>query len=217
MQRDLFTACYIHEVLQQLFAPHKTGRLRLVNNWLTIVVSLLAAYIILAPFLPQASWVINEYTPAGNITDTTELVAAAASKPPTDMGGNRLFVPRLSLNERIYEGGVEQLNKGVLRRDFTSTPAAGSNTVLVGHRFGYDGTGVFYHLDKLKAGDEITLHWQGKTYAYRVQDKKVVNADDGYIEEPTDSSVLTLYTCTPLWNPVQRLVITAELTAGGTL
>lgn len=198
----------------RLFSISQTGKLRLLNNWLSIAVAILALYIVIAPLLPQATWIVTEYTPLGNVINQSDEVAAAAEESPADMGGNRLFVPRLGLNEQIYEGGVEQLNNGVLRRNFTSTPPKESNTVLAGHRFGYDGTGVFYHLDKLRAGDEITVHWEGTSYVYTVRDSKVVTADAVYIEAPTDEPLLTLYTCTPLWNAVDRLVVTAALTSG---
>ncbi len=198
-------------MIKHLFSISQTGKLRLLNNWLNIAIAVLALYIVIAPLLPQATWIVSEHTPLGNVIDQSAEVTAAANESP---GANRLFVPRLGLNEQIYEGGVEQLNNGVLRRNFTSTPPEESNTVLAGHRFGYDGTGVFYHLDKLRPGDEITVHWEGTSYVYAVQDSKVVTADAVYIEAPTDEPLLTLYTCTPLWNAVDRLVVTAALTSG---
>lgn len=84
--------------------------------------------------------------------------------------------------------------------------------MLVGHRFTYaNPNGVFYHLDKLQKNDEIALTWQGKRYVYEVHDIKTVEPSETNIEAPTNEDILTLYTCTPLWNPTKRLVVQARL------
>ncbi|MDQ3123410.1 MAG: sortase [bacterium] len=176
------------------------------NNVLTVVAVVIALYIILLPLLPQLAWWVKEQSPIKTWTSNQQEVAAEAEEPIKD---NRLLIPSLSLNKEIHEGGAESLNKGVVRRGQTSTPDKGSNTVLVGHRFTYDGKGVFYHLDKVKKGDEITVHWNKKAYKYRVTEIVVVKADAIEIEAPTKDDLLTIYTCTPLWSAKDRLVIKA--------
>jgi sortase A len=180
--------------------------LRVINNILTLVAITLGLYIIFAPLLPQAKWVIVENTPLKEVLGAAEAVEKSADGV---IGSNRLFIPKLGLEEVIYEGGTEQLRKGVLRRGHTSTPDKGSNTVLVGHRFLYDVRGVFYHLDKLKVGDTISVHWEIDKYDYRVSDISIVTPETVSVEDPTSVEVLTLYTCTPLWNPKDRLVVRA--------
>jgi len=46
---------------------------------------------------------------------------------------------------------------------------------------------------------------------YTVDRIKQVTATAVEIEAPTARPTLTLYTCTPLWNPKDRLVVTATL------
>ena len=181
--------------------------LRVINNLLTATAVLLGLYIMLAPLLPQAKWAAVEKTPLKQVCDTAEAVEKAAAGA---LGSNRLFIPRLGLEEVIYEGGAENLSKGVVRRGQTSTPDRGSNTVLVGHRFMYDQRGVFYHLDKLKVGDTISVHWEVEKYDYKVTETFIVSPETISIEDPADKDILTLYTCTPLWNPKDRLVVRAQ-------
>ncbi|HEX8762727.1 MAG TPA: class E sortase [Candidatus Saccharimonadales bacterium] len=103
------------------------------------------------------------------------------------------------------------LQKGIWHRPASAAPNKPGNVVLAGHRFTYQNPqGVFYHLDKLKTSDQIGLVWQGKVYRYKVREIKVVGANETPIEAPTNNARLTLYTCTPLWLPKDRLVIIAE-------
>ena len=59
--------------------------------------------------------------------------------------------------------------------------------------------------------EEEVLEMSICEYLYTVTEIKEVPASAIEIEAPTDTARLTLYTCTPLWNPVNRLVVIAEL------
>jgi sortase A len=118
------------------------------------------------------------------------------------------------LDQPILEGRDTYaiLNKGIWRWPASSTPDKGGNTVLLGHRFTYTNPrGVFYFLNKVKVGDEVGVVWQNTTYRYKVSGVKVVPPTDTSILNATEKPTLTLYTCTPLWWPKDRLVITAQL------
>ncbi len=183
--------------------------LRVLNNILTVIVVMLAVYIISAPLLPQVSWYLTQESPAKRWLSNTAHIQEKSDGAITD---NRLFIPELGLEEVIHEGGLGQLKNGVLRLKNTSTPDAGSNTVLVGHRFMYSEKGVFYHLDKVKLDDQITIHWNSDKYNYQVSDISVVKPDALSVEAATDDDILTIYTCTPLWTSKERLVVRARLT-----
>jgi sortase A len=116
------------------------------------------------------------------------------------------------LQQQVYDGASSTtLRKGVWHRPKTSDPTKGSNTVMAGHRFTYKNPeGVFYNLDKIKVDDSIVLYWQGKKYTYKVVATFVVTPDRIDVEAPTKDPRLTLYTCTPLWNPKFRLIIQAD-------
>ncbi len=185
--------------------------LRFFNNFLTIVVAILALYIITAPYLPQFTWWLEHDSPVKTIIAAPGGTPAATLpqiQQPVD--GDRLFISRLQMEETVYGGGIGSLSKGVWRLPHTSSPDKGGNTVLVGHRFTYSGQAVFYHLDKVQKDDSITLHWQGKAYEYKVTEIKVVPASELSVENNTEEPQLTIYTCTPLWSVKNRLVIVAK-------
>lgn len=98
----------------------------------------------------------------------------------------------------------------------TSSPDKGGNTVIAGHRYTYSGSGIFYHLDKVRVGDPIYIYWQHKRYSYTVKSIHVVAPTDVAIEAPTKRAQLTLYTCTPMWTFSHRLVVVAVLTGVAT-
>ncbi len=185
-----------------------SSKLPTINKSLSVINIVVALYILIIPFLPAILYYFRQKT-----TDPPVIVSQAVDKPdfPAD---NRLVIPSILLDESVNEGqSISELNKGIWRRPNASAPDAGSNTVLAGHVFTYDDPeGVFYHLNKVEVGDKVATYWNGVEYLYQVVDKKEVSADAIEIEAPSTDSLLTLYTCTPLWNPVNRLVITATLT-----
>lgn len=177
-------------------------------------------YILVAPFTPQFSlWLRKHRTqsvaglPYKTNLDKNSGKNKTRAAIPAD---NRLVIPKLALNEHIYVGTNPHLvNKGVWARPNASTPPQKSNTVLVGHRFTYDGPATFYSLDKVTTGDPIIVYWQGKEYDYRVATTKVVPPTAVEVEAPSGAPELTVYTCTPLWSATNRLVVVAKLTNQG--
>lgn len=180
-------------------------------------------YVIAQPFLPKASywWQTTHATPL--IKDNKPVSVAEAStilakSEPQAFHANEqhdgLVIPRMLLDTPLIEGpernSFRLLNKGAWRLPFASSPDKGGNTVIAGHRFSYTGPrGIFYYLDKLQIGDEIGLWYQGKLYLYAVESSKTVPATEVSVQQPTTDTRLTLYTCTPLWNPKERLVVVA--------
>lgn len=171
-----------------------------INNILSCIVVLFALYIILFPFIPEVTFAVQ------NGTVPEESVAIK------NLGVNRITIPKIHVNSPILEGtSAAILDRGIWRRPRTATPGSGSNTVLVGHRYLYtSGPNTFYHLPKLTKGDEITVIWDNKEYKYSVTKTETVEPYGSTIELPTDEEMLTLYTCTPLWNPTHRFVISAK-------
>lgn len=193
---------------------HKLG-LRQLNVALVSFIILINGYVILMPILPQFSyWYHKKATSgvAGIPYKTNEAGQADLNVKRKEIPkDNRVVIPSLALDERIFEGtNPNTVHKGVWARPNTSTPSKGSNTVLVGHRFTYNGPATFYHLDKVIVGDRILVYWQGKEYNYGVKSVKTVSATAIEVENATAAPTLTLYTCTPLWSAKDRLVITAE-------
>lgn len=196
--------------------PPSLSRLKRINFWLSMVVVVLALYVIAYPFWPALTYTWNDKT-----NHRPPLVVANESRPASDRSitvpeesipvDNVLVIPRINLQEVIYDGlGVGVLEKGLWHRPASSNPGEGGNTVIAGHRFTYRGAAVFYHLDKVEVGDKVIVYWGGKKYQYEVVRSYVVTPSDPTVEAATDTPRLTLYTCTPLWTSKNRLVIQAE-------
>ena len=189
-------------------------QLKHINSLLLAIIIVINLYIIAAPFLPRLLFAVQN-TEAVKVLEQEALTAPADNYESADAPANALIVPSMKLKEPIHEvASTRATRNDIWRRPNTSTPNKGGNTVLVGHRFTYaNPTGVLYHLDKVTVGDTIALTWEGKRYIYKVASTQVVKATAIEVEANTETPQLTLYSCTPLWNPKDRLVITAPLEA----
>jgi len=77
--------------------------------------------------------------------------------------------------------------------------------------------------DKLAVGDAVAVVWQGppasqaralragQNYFYRIREIKIVDQYDLSILASSDTPILTLFTCHPLFSQEQRLVVIADL------
>lgn len=175
------------------------------NRILFGLIVLLNAYTLLLPLIPQLTYRLSPLQlSAGSL-------GSRLSTVDHDSSVYRLVVPRMQLDVPVYDNDPRGLQKGVAHRPDTSTPQVGGNTVLAAHRFTYTNPqGTFYHLDKLVPGDLVGLVWQGRSYIYAVEASRITGPTDATVEATTSDDRLTLYTCTPLWNPTQRLVVTAR-------
>lgn len=187
-------------------------KLARVNTLLVILIVIVNIYVIALPFLPAVLFTMQKNSRAAQLA---EVVTDTPSGNPISADAEQLVIPAMALDTPILESSQKNiLDKGIWRLPHTSTPDRGSNTVMVAHRFTYTNPrGTFYHLDKVKPGDPIAVLWHGKKYIYRVYSVGTVKPDRVEIERATNDPQLTLYTCTPLWNPKERLVVTANLEA----
>ena len=176
-----------------------------INNGLLGAILIINGYIILAPLWPMVAFHFQNHTYLRQ-----QLSTVIHQKSTTKSHPNHLVVPSMLLNQPIYDGPASQqykiLNQGIWRFSYGSTPDKGGNTVLIGHRFTYTNPrGVFYFLNKVSHGDEIGLWWNNQEYLYKVSTIQEVPPNDTAIENNTTQPELTLFTCTPLWLPKDRL------------
>ena len=195
----------------------KRPSLRTANNILFVLIVAINLYIISAPLLPQVTfwWQSHHTSRQTQLTQLIKHTAPASAATPAKQP-NSLIIPAMLLQQPTLEGPESNwsnlLKAGIWRWPDSSTPDKGGNTVFLAHRFSYTGPhGAFYYLNKLKIGDEIGVIWNNKTYTYIVNSTTEVPPTDVSIENQTTDSRITLFTCTPLWHPVNRLVVTAIL------
>ncbi len=200
---------------------------RRLNLGLFIAILVINGYIILMPLLPAISFWWHSRDPQATQVYSDRLYESSPpsssenpATTPKDVAfragpyADGLVIPKMLLDTPLVEGPMSDsfalLKAGAWRLPISAAPDEGSNTVIAGHRFSYTGPrGVFYYLDKLSVGDEIGLWYQGTLYLYSVSSTRTVPATEVSVQEPTSDTRLTLYTCTPLWNPVDRLVVVA--------
>ncbi|MFZ1248931.1 MAG: sortase [Candidatus Saccharimonadales bacterium] len=202
---------------------------RRANLALLLLIILLNSYIITLPFLPNVVFWWHSRSSSAEKTLTSRILEPKKTAPdssgtitkpseaPTfhaDSTHDGLIIPKMLLETPLVEGPMHDsfnlLNQGAWRLPIANSPDKGGNTVIAGHRFSYTGPrGIFYFLNKLAPGDLIGLWYHGKLYQYTVSTTRTVAASEVSVQEPTLDTRLTLYTCTPLFNPVNRLVVVA--------
>jgi sortase A len=122
----------------------------------------------------------------------------------------RLSIPRLDSHWVVLEGADStELRRGPGHLAQTALPGTRGNCVIAGHR-----DTQFRILRNVKIGEDISVEINGRTFVYRVIDRRVVSPTDTHPLKPTSNSSLTLVTCYPFYyvGPApKRFVIRAEL------
>jgi LPXTG-site transpeptidase (sortase) family protein len=192
-------------------------KIKTINNILLGLIILINAYVIGAPLVPA---VIFHFESHGGRRQQLQAEvhpkAKSSGQPAAVSKSNQVIIPSMLLDQPILEGTIanqyKTLDQGIWRWPRGSTPDKGGNTILIGHRFTYTNPrGVFYFMNKVQVGDEIGVIWNSKSYAYKVVSINEVPPNDSAIENQTANPELTLFTCTPLWLPTDRLVVVADL------
>mgnify|MGYP001233782857 CR=1 FL=1 len=145
-----------------------------------------------------------------------------------------LIIPSIGVKAKVLEAGsIEILNEqeGVWLEMVSTTTdqprddapkagdnapqpgAPGTNTVIAGHRFQYlpPNSTTFYHLDKVKEGEQIVLFWRGERQVYEIIGIQEVLPQQIEIREAQPGEIqLTLYTCTPIGSNDRRLAVSSR-------
>lgn len=135
-----------------------------------------------------------------------------------------IVIPKIGANAKVVanvdwkDGAVYQraLTQGVAHAAGTAVPGQPGNIFVFAHS-GIDFyeavryNAVFYLLNKLEPGDEITLTYQRQKFLYRVTEQKIVAPEDiSYLTGDPARETLTLMTCWPAGTTLRRLVVVAE-------
>ena len=125
-----------------------------------------------------------------------------------------LEIPAMELTMPVYLGASDvHLAAGAAVLGNTSAPIGDDNTncVIAGHR-GWKGADYFRHIDRLQAGDMVTITNLWETLTYAVVDMKIIQPDQvDKIKIQPGRDLLTLITCHPYASGGrQRLVVYCE-------
>jgi len=140
---------------------------------------------------------------------------------------SRLLIPAIGVNAGVQYVGVNDKGEMEVPNNITdvglfkfgAVPGQTGSAVIAGHFNGENNQeGVFANLDKLKAGDKLSIEGKtGKSITFIVQKKELY--DSGYADDvfnQSDSAHLNLVTCDGLWDEVKksytkRLVIFSDI------
>lgn len=142
------------------------------------------------------------------------------STPKIESDNNQILIPDVGIKTPILEGGEEQLENGAWHRfPERGNPEIGGNFILSAHSFVWALTpqrvnekSYFYNLKDTKIGDEVLVRWNSKDYKYIVESTFSINPDQTDIENPSDTSKMTIYTCTEGGSADGRVVVIAKPT-----
>lgn len=114
-----------------------------------------------------------------------------------------VFIPTIGVEQPINNKSIDY---GVYHEPESADPGSGT-VILFGHRTLHGSP--FLNLDKLKAGDNVTVQWPGVgNVEYTVMNSTVVPAS--YRMSVDQGNVLFLITCYPLGSTAQRLIVEAK-------
>ena len=138
----------------------------------------------------------------------------------------KLIIPKINVDVPVfydvgndYNSQMKAMENGVAHFAIpgaNSRPGQIGNTVISGHSSNDildvgDYKFIFAQLEKLKVGDSMYAHFEGKRYTYTITKTEVVLPTEvSKLVYPTDKPVMTLITCTPLGTALKRLLVTAE-------
>lgn len=201
--------------------PQKsTKKILITGTSLLLITGAILAYLFWPILSARISWFLhgpksNEITAEGHLPNID-------SVDPEALKGNRVLIPKIGIEAPVIEISspedkyfAEALADGVVRYPNTSKPGEGSNAFITGHSSNYrwakgDYNYVFSLLEKLEAGDEITVYYDREKYVYRVSEKKIVKPEDVSVLDPTEKPILSLMSCWPVGTALKRLVVISD-------
>ncbi len=132
----------------------------------------------------------------------------AAYRGPTPTG--RIIIPRIGLDHLTYEGlELSIIDYGPSHWPGTAYPGQVGNTVFPGHRV--TKTRPFFDIDLIQIGDEVTFQRDTGRFPYEVTQILIVDDEETWIADPTDTPTFTIFGCHPKHSAKQRYVLKGKL------
>jgi sortase A len=122
----------------------------------------------------------------------------------------RIKVPRMGVNMILVNGtDHETLKKGPGRDLRTFMPGENRLVYIAGHRTTY--LAPFSHIDRLRAGDRVTIEVPYATFVYTVTHHRIVEATDLSVLRSPRHELVELQACHPRFFASHRYIAYARL------
>jgi sortase A len=122
----------------------------------------------------------------------------------------KIFIPAIKMVENLLEGvNRTNLDYGISHYSGTSEPGMKGNIVLTGHNF-YGRSPLFSLLHRVKLGDQVIIHYQGKRYLYEITSTKIISPENLHRYQNVKANRLTMITCYPPGYTSKRLIVIAK-------
>lgn len=168
---------------------------------------------------PATSDPATSEAPADSTTTTPsvpidEVPPAPVTVPEEGGPVAELIIPKMGISNKVVVQGVTPSDLQDGPGHFPETPLPGQlgNAAIAGHRTSHGQP--FHDIDKLEAGDEITVITLAGQYVYVVTGHEIVDPNDYGLVIPTvdpTKATLTLTSCHPAHSTSHRIVVFAEL------
>jgi sortase A len=125
----------------------------------------------------------------------------------------RIHIPRIGVESIVVHGtrwGAD-LSRGPGHYERTTVPGLGKTVGIAGHRTTFGAP--LRKIDKIEAGDEITLEMPYATFRYRVFQHEIVDEKDWSVIRNRGFDTLMLSACHPLYGSSERWIVYAKLVA----
>jgi len=136
---------------------------------------------------------------------------AFAKQSRTGEPVGRLEIPAIDESAVVVQGtGQAELREGPGHYEPTSLPGQRGTVGIAGHRTTWQQP--FRHIDRLRAGDRVTMTMAYGRFTYRVEKTRIVAPSEvGVLTAVKGRERIVLTACHPLYSAAQRIVVFARL------
>ncbi len=121
----------------------------------------------------------------------------------------RLVIPKADIDVVVVAGDdPPDLRRGPGTYDGSPFPGEHGTVAIAGHRTTYGAP--FRHIDRLRAGDRITVEMPYGRFTYRVDRHRIVSPSEVSVTNAVGHDQLILTACHPVYSAAQRYVVYAS-------
>lgn len=186
------------------------------GSW--ILFTLLLVFLFWPIIYSEISYALRDKEELGVVNVSEEL-----KKEPQKLDvPNKIVISKIDVDAPIVESRsvdekdiLDALTRGIAHYPNTPMPGEVGNVFVTGHSSNYlwaegDYNYAFSLLNKLEAGDDIVVYYDGIRYVYRVFSVSVVGPKDVSAMNQTNDSVISLMTCDPVGTNWKRRIVKAR-------